>query len=231
MTSTSDFVDVDLWVELQGNRVDTITGWLKTVGYLINVVAAERQLPETSFTIVIADDFAGAVSEIEGDTDSAFTTERLGGSVVAGKCLEGYQAGHYFLVLDGAAASGVGAADAYLIYLVAHEMTHALLGHARYALGYEMRGQLIKGIADVVPDAAVTACEALEEWRADVLADIVLGQLATVNVGGGTDPVSGHDLHGDGYAEGLEAVMDDLHPGLINLVARYRLHRMSLEKM
>jgi hypothetical protein len=113
--------------------------------------------------------------------------------------------------------------------LIAHELAHPLQSSAAYA----------SGAMDGVEFPSVTPHEAFRsagrilanEYRADRLAEIVVGSLATVQVEEAVRPYATWYFRNRSYMDALAARFTDAHPDWPDLVERYRDHEISLDEM
>jgi hypothetical protein len=119
-------------------RITTLQVLTTSIHGILEHLTLDLGIPGFDVTVVVASDFAGEVSaalrSVEGDNGEVFTTERIGGAVM-GKCIP--LADDYsdrVVILDGTASPlGDPSGQAWVISLLAHELTHVVLGRARHA--------------------------------------------------------------------------------------------------
>ena len=195
------------------------------------------ELPE--LVVVGTLDFQSTVDELlhrlHGADEPAFTTERLGGTAV-GKTvplnddrskLEVVLAAEPWIEPAGPAGLGVG------LYLLAHELTHCVLERMRVLSG------ALEGVsfppATPRPAARSITRIAVDEMRADWVADLVLSLSATKTVEGEELPLHISDLGMLGptlYRDRLaELLVTRVYPGWANTVNTYRTWGMTLEEL
>lgn len=101
------------------------------------------------------------------------------------------------------------------------------------------RARQVAGVMEDVPRPSVTADQTMRsmarimagEYRADGLADLVLGQCVTIGAPGDTQPASHWALRGHEYLENVRAVVERAHPAWPDLVQAYREWRIPIEEM
>jgi hypothetical protein len=204
-----------------------------TIHGAMEYIAQEQQIPEVEVTVVVAGDFASEVGAIlrqkVGDS-TAFTTERIGG-VVVGKCIAlNDDFSKQMVVLDGTGwIYSDPAAQAQFLASLAHELAHVTIDRARHASG------ALDGVPATPYNGVDTAREiartAAAEFRADLIANAILGVLASIG-DGVTRPLTIYDLCGDGHRDELRRTLDAMvHPGWPDMVQCYREHRMTLPEL
>jgi hypothetical protein len=114
------------------------------------------------------------------------------------------------------------AAHALAALLVAHELSHPLLDRLRWASGV-MEGAMLPSQTPVEFARSITRI-AVDELRADMVANVVLGQLVTVTQEDGqTRPSTLVDVVGDDQRLDVGRVLDEIvHPGWPDLVQAYQ---------
>jgi hypothetical protein len=116
------------------------------------------------------------------------------------------------------------------MHLIAHELAHVVVGRTLHVSG---------ALADV-PVPSITGTEIARssgrilagEYRADMLADIVVGQFVTMNVDGGEPvPYRHWRLDRDGYLRSIHTLLEKAGARWPDTVQEYREWRMPLEEM
>ncbi len=202
-------------------------------------VAQRSEVPPTEITVVFADDFVTTVDELlatdaarAGRPHQTFTTDRVGGTVAAKNIPMSADGAHIAVVVNADQHHFVAPElEAHSIFLIAHELTHPLLTRLRAA------SQAMETMGPPATDAAANARgivrAAVDEYRADRIADVVLGALASITIDGQTRPMRMTDLFGGaGHRDYLPEILDGhVHPGWPGLVQDYREHRIPLEDL
>lgn len=184
--------------------------------------------------LVLADDFVAATQEIldlgNGGSASTFTTERLGGETVAKNLPLSDDGSHVAIVMNRQLLSGSGDVAAHSAYLVAHELMHPVLNWLRHESGVldgvvvpsSTPQEIARSIARIISD----------EYRADRIASVILGQFACVTEGGQEVPLNAGHIFGDSYTQQFLQVLDDrVWPGWADAVNAYRVHATDLDAM
>lgn len=194
------------------------------------------RLPACDITALLAEDFVRAVnSNLRGafriEEGGSFDANRVGGVVAAKNLDQTDDAGRVVVVFDAALWTNATepAVRASLLHLVAHEMAHPVIERARY----------VAGVLDDMVRPSVTADLTMRsmarimagEYRADGLADLVLGQCMTVGTLGDTQPATQWALRGHDYLENVRAVVERVHPAWPDLVQAYREWRIPIEEL
>jgi hypothetical protein len=190
--------------------------------------------------VVLASDLTSEVNQLSQEIAQAegsptlppFTVERIGGTVL-GKTLP-----HRMDYRDATIVVDAGLIDwsdqvgfAAGIHLLSHELAHVSIGRARWGCG------ALEGVA--FPSHTGTefarniARISAEEYRATVLADIVLGTVVTVGLDSGqTEPMTVYHIVGEGYQERLTSVLREVvHPGWPDTVTDYRYGVITLDEL
>lgn len=195
------------------------------------------ELPE--LRIIGTFDFQGTVNEVlrekHGNGEPAYTTERLGGTAVGKTILLSDDHTRAAIVMSAhgwtpaAEEAGLGLG----LFLLAHELTHAVLERVREVSG-ALDGVTFPSVTPVAVARSITRI-AVDEVRADKVADVVLSLNATKTVDGAqaplhiTDaPLLGPVLYRDRLAELLTTTV---YPGWRDLVNRYRNWGCSLDEL
>lgn len=217
------------FVQLVTSVYDTLCG-----------VADEAGYPTFDGQVILADHFTASVQNVidrleHGPPDYQFTTERLGGIVTA-KCIPTNEDQTEFAVVFDKTLwiSDDEISDALVVFFLAHELSHGLLGAALSASG------ALEGVR-TSPHTGVECARAIarssaHEFRADVIADVVLAEMSEVRPqdqrASESRPGTAHDLFGDGHLSQLGDVLDDIvHPGWPQTVWRYRHGGIALREL
>jgi hypothetical protein len=214
--------------------------WLDDrVGNLVSTIVQFMSLARTELTdidpgvreIVLAEDFTAAVRALEGGvhidgTLQDFDAERLGGLVVGKTLFRNEDHSEAVITMD----ARLFQADDNLalvgqIFLLGHELAHALFGQLRRANGYRMAPAFL-------PWDTSRWCTryVLEEYKADRVAQIVLRQFGTATSAEGDT----RHLRSTDYREGRD---EWVHAAEVATVAiaeaihRYRIGQMELGAM
>lgn len=213
-----------------------LDGYVKQVGGVISQFAEAAGCPDVSVTVVWVsdDDFAAAVQvALDGAESSSppFTTDRLGGSVMAKNISTKDDHSVVTIVMNTqfAAPSGHGAAHAF--FLLAHEMVHPLLSRLRTASG-ALDGVVFPSYTPVEMARSMTRT-VIDEMRADLVANALLGGVFTCDLpSGGARELTMADLLRDIHSETFGDVLrDHVWPGWPDAVERYRHHDLSLQDL
>lgn len=173
-------------------------------------LAEELGAPPFETTVVMSGDFASSIRRRQ--KDKSFSVERLGGQV-AGKTMpiapDDYS--DVALVMDMALMTSTPdkVQTAMFIYLLAHEMGHALTGRQRTTSGETPSANRVEPSGM----AAIYGLEAVDEWRCDRLADLTLGAMVTVVIDDVEQPMRyGWMMPADWTAELRDMVDEVVYP-------------------
>lgn len=161
---------------------------------------------------VLADSLAVEVASLL-EHSAAYDPVRLAGSLVIAKTIPlNADASHSAIVFDASLwrESGGAAVEVYRVGLVAHELGHTIIHRAAAEAG--ARRPLPE--APTTDDIAVEIGNAIaDEYRADRLAEIVVGQVASIGEGEQAHPLRSWEDLGPGYVNlvrgNLETADDD----------------------
>ncbi|SCF21919.1 hypothetical protein GA0070558_15619 [Micromonospora haikouensis] len=201
---------------------------IQPVHSAVATLAEELHTPPFKTNIVMSGDLTASVNQRTRQGD--FSAERIGGQV-AGKTIPvTLDYGEVDVVVDmGLMTSTPGATEsAMFIYLLAHELGHAVLGRQRATSGATpscRRGE-------PAGMAGLYGLEAMDEWRCDHLADLVLGAYASLDVDGVRQPARyGLIVPSDLTTELGHTIDEFVYPAWPDLVWSYRTGKISLEQM
>jgi|GEM_PF-4374639 len=203
-------------------------------GAMQSVLESSCGVSGFSFEAVLTEDLASVVNsnrEAVGEDPRTFTVERVGGRVAA-KCI-----GHASEKLPSRVvfADDCWRDDADEAVLasgcatIAHELAHCAL--------HELRGRMEpQQMADDETVGEFSAMEivrdALEEYRADNVANLFIGGLGECEVDGTKRPIRLSDVYGDEYEERLDDILSSVvYPGWRSRVQIYREGNAGLEEM
>lgn len=193
-------------------------------------------LPQSEVTAILAGDFA---SEVESHLPAAmrpeeggiFTTAREGGVVVAKNLDQRGDASEIIIVFDASFWAHADQPDIRLslVHVVAHELAHPVIERARY----------VSGAMDQVILPSITGTEVARsmarimagEYRADRLAELVLGSVVTIGADGETKPARTWYSTGARLLDNLVIVLGAAHPRWPDVVQAYREAEIPLEQM
>ncbi len=205
-----------------------------TARLIFSAYAANRVLmgiPASKVTAILADDFAGEVDRYI-PFGGPFYAERVGGSQAVAKNLDQtgdcsevvivFDAFHWRITDDPAQ-------KIFLVTIIAHELAHPILNRAAYASG-AMDGVVLPS---VTPHEGVRSGSRImaDEYRADRLAEIVAGTLASIRVDGEPKPYRTWPVRGQIYVDALVRILTDAHPAWPDTVDRYRNWEIPIEEM
>jgi hypothetical protein len=182
---------------------------------LVALVAEQMGVPWCDIGFVLAQDYARKVAEIQRAIGSPFaenmSTERVGG-VARAKAIDLDEAGaawslvfdpYYLTSENDDPVTTVG--DRYLFILcLCHEVAHVLIGRTRGACGFTK--EIERPAATAYGKARNIAMLAVEEYRADTLASILLGMVVPEAAEGECDQprrITSYDLYGDTHQADL----------------------------
>lgn len=207
---------------------------------VFEAMAQSFQVPMLDVTVQLTPDFQAAVEQAWRDsakswltTTGSYNPERLGGQAVA-KTLDLTEDGFRQRVVINSSALGqldTPAGQMWALHVLSHELAHTLLERLRHSSG------ALEGV--VFPSVTPTECArsmvrvAVDEIRADRVADLVVGTFAKVTMPDGqTKPAQITDAFGAGYRGQIADVLDTvIHPGWPNTVHAYQLGQLSLQEM
>jgi hypothetical protein len=217
MTIEIDFAADSLTSEQQATFAADATA----VYAVLDRMRRDAELPASQIKLLVADDFVTAVRGNQRD-EEPFVAERPFGRVGAKNLAQDEASERVVIVFD----SQVGNDRWRALGLIAHELAHPILTRARHA----------SGVLDNVVYPSHTPTEiarsisriGFDEYRADTIADIVLGAARTRTVDGVHSPARTWDLLGQDYWEGVREYFSGLYPQLPDLVQTYREWRLDL---
>lgn len=172
--------------------------------------------------------------QVHGPGQPTYTTERLGGTAVGKNIALNVDHSKVAVVMfagpwmPGAEARGL----AVGISLLAHELAHSVLERLRVASG-SLEGVTFPSTAPRPAARSITRI-AVDELRADRIADIVLSLSATKTVDGKGQPLhlSDQELFGSPYRDQLaELLVTRVYPGWRDSVNEYRNWGITLEEL
>lgn len=188
-------------------------------------------IPASRITVVLADDFVAEVDRwipFGGDYDA----ERAGGSrAIAKNLCQDADCSEVIIVFDAEPwrAPGDEVDRLFRATVVGHELIHPIQSRASYASG------ALDGveIPSVTPHEGFRSASRIlaNEYRADGLAEVVVGAMATVDVGGEIKPFATWFFRDRSYIDTLVAVLSAAHPKWPDLVQRYRDREISIDEM
>jgi len=197
--------------------------------------AQERGCPPVAIEAVLAVDFLREVREALADANDdaadTFKVERVGGTVAAKNVALDSDGEVVRVIFDAQLCTNATTAGvAWAVNLIAHEFAHPFLSRMRAS----------SGALEGVPNPSLTPTQmarsicrtAADEYRADSLADLVLGVVISVTNSQGTEALRYGDLTQGSYGETVaEALSTAVWPTLPELVMSYRIHAVDLMSM
>ncbi len=211
---------------------EALVATLETLAMAFDGVRSDQGVaPLTSLEIVVSDDLAGAVREFDSavigdESKENFHTDRVGGVVVGKTMYRDEEHRQPVLVMSrGSIDVSTPINHAHTTFLVAHELAHTLIGQMRHEAGVrtppaEVPWETCKWLARY----------AFEEYRADSIADVILGATASVTEeDGGSRPMTVRDAHfganefGELAATALRRIVGRIH--------EYRVSGKELSEM
>ncbi|WP_199438805.1 hypothetical protein [Umezawaea beigongshangensis] len=183
--------------------------------------ASALNVPDFAVTFVLTADFESSVRRRTGEDD--LVAERAGGVPARRTIPTEDDHARCDVVVDTSLVGG-GADPVHVMWSMAHEMCHVLLGRMRSAVPGVA---LSPGHVPFDRDAGAIALDAYDEYRCDNFANWVVSH--GVRRSPGEAPASGYEFVGDTYADLLRAALDErAHTGWADLVHAYRQHETSL---
>lgn len=202
-------------------------------------IGQQADVPPTEVVVVLTDNFVLTADELlaadaasAGTEHQTFTTERVAGTVAAKNIP---------MSADGSTIAVVFNADyhhfvapelqAHSLFLIAHELTHPLLTRLRAASGSMQ--SLVPPPTELASIARGITVGAIDEYRADLVADLILGKFASATVDGKTRPLRMTELlGGTGHRGNIPDVINDhVYPGWPDLIDDYRSGEFSLMEL
>lgn len=200
---------------------------------IIAALAERYEVGDIHVDLVLADDFVSttqAILDLDGPSGLTFDTERLGGEAVAKNLPLSDDGSHVAVVMNRHLLSAVGEAAAQTIFLVAHELMHPIFNRLRIRAGVlddaefpsSTPWEVARSIARTVND----------EYQADFVASILLGQFGTAGDGESKETLHAGHIFGNSHTEQFQQVLDThVWPGWADTVRDYQYHRLSLDRM
>ncbi len=197
--------------------------------------AAEVGMPKL-IEIILAEDFDKTVLERmrkNKEYENQFTSERPFGHVAAKNLAQDDLQEHVVIVFNASdwsrEMSNTGNGKLLQLALIAHELAHPFLARMRQASG------AAKGVVypSITPSESAKSLSRIivDEYHADFLADLIVNQLCTKNVNGGSSPAHVWDVLGQLSLESLKQYLSDagtIFPGHVN---SYRTRQIPLNLM
>ncbi|MEV4817201.1 hypothetical protein [Micromonospora tulbaghiae] len=204
--------------------------FIQPVHSAITTVAEDLGTPPFETTVVMSGNLTASVNRRA--KDKSFSPERVGGQV-AGKTMPidptNYSQVDVVMDMGMMTSTPDGTQQAMFVYLLAHELGHAVIGRQRTTSGDTPTCHR----AEPSGMAGLFGLEAIDEWRCDRLADIILGGVATANIDGEQQsPVRYGMMLPSDWAADLQQVVDEVvYPAWPDLVWSYRVREIGLEQM
>jgi hypothetical protein len=195
-------VSIEVEILAPAATEETVAEFRAIAGALGAVVERLREdagIPEVAVTTILADDLGREIAK-RAPNGEAFVAERLVGSEVVAKTIRTSANGSSSdIVFDARYWVGDGAeAQAVRIRLFAHELTHTLMNRAAAVAGAR-RGQPAHPTTDDI--AFELGSIIADEYRADRIAEFVLGQFVKVGEGDSQQPYRSWETEGEGYVD------------------------------
>lgn len=232
---------LDTSVEASQAKAEAFEQIVRPVQPWFNAMCSMLEIPDIRVTAVLAEDFVGAVSRAieQSDSDSLkrkpFTVERLAGGIVAAKNIPMADDWSEVHVIFDAAQLDTETAQAHAksLYFAAHEFAHPLLGRLRHAAGCGTPRHDPTRHQTPLEAARLILSQALDEWRADFVANAVLSQTVTIDTNDSERRgAGGPDVGVGGYVGQIGAILASMvHPGWPDTVLNYRTHKIDLMTM
>lgn len=202
---------------------------VRRVHWCISMIRREMKLPSPNVTLLLTDGFEDAVRSI--GSCPGFSASREGGRV-AGKCLpQSSDWSSSIVVLDVEWwVSTTNVDKALQIALLAHEMAHPFIEHVRLATGAARPGESV-GDGHWARNLKSDLVPLLNEYRADKVADVVLGMLVSSTRNGESIAASLWDLIGQDSVESLGDILRGAYPRWPRTVQDYREGWIDLQRM
>lgn len=197
----------------------------------------QAHIPEPDVAALLTDNITKDVQRhmqrLDEDDRLDFTPERIGG-VVAGKNLpQNKDHSSVVIVFNGQIWEGYDQAAGHtrllVLHLIAHELAHPFIEHARHISG-AMDGVVLPSITAGEMARSATRIFA-GEYRADMLAEAFVRQVASTTVDGVTRGVNCWDVFAFEWCMNLATELQRAYPMLPDTVQEYRERRMPLETM
>ena len=181
---------------------------------------------------VICEDFAAEVAaDLDPTGGNTYSGDRVGGEVAA-KTMVDPDHGGYAIYLNGRQLCDGDEAQSELslMFLIAHEANHVLQYDTRRISAVadkDSSGGMVRRAARFIGHFAV------DEYRADAVASVILAQAASVTdtTTGISRSASPQDTFAFDHLAGFEAAVLGMYPTLADTVDDYRNHRISLEAL
>jgi hypothetical protein len=193
-------------------------------------LAEAARVPFPAMHVVGAYDFGRAVQDVFDEDKLAlpeYTVERIAGTAMGKTISRNADSTRVTVIMDGRIwLPDVPEANAAGLALMVHEFTHALIARLR-----SLRPVTPHRIAPYECARQITLAT-VDEYRADSIANLVLGRYAQREVNGVQEPLRIVDIWGDLYDSQLvEALDKTVYPGWPDAVQRYQLSGNGLTEM
>lgn len=202
---------------------------------LLEELRERAGIPESKIVLMLADDFAATVRDnmrIQSD-EGEFSPERIGGMVAAKNLPQSDDYSSVIIVFDAnhwrVESDPQGLARVQQILLLAHEMSHVMLNRARHCSG-ALDGVTFPSFTGFEVARSLTRI-LVDEYRADMIADLYIRQLASAEIDGEMHRVGVWDVFGQDYVEGAITSVGQAHPVWPDVVQNYREWGSDLSTM
>jgi hypothetical protein len=188
-------------------------------------------IPASRVTAILADDFVGEVQQ-RIPFGGVFEAERVGGARAIAKnlCLTD-DCSEVAVVFD--AESWRGPSDdvdrLFRATIIGHELAHVIQARASRASG-AMDGVELPSVTPYEGFRSASRILA-NEYRADALAEVVVGAMASVEINGEPRPFATWFYRDRSYINALVGLLSAAHPSWPDLVDRYRNWEIPIEEM
>lgn len=220
---------IDLPPDLPPRTETEARHWVERVVSFVAGLAGDLGHDWPHVRVVLTEHFDKAVRAARGDAPNATVTrERVGGRVT-GITIYDEDVGATVVVEASVERLSNPLGLVFACWLLAHELGHVMTVHAHATLGIRDVAGLVED-SSVPPGAGLLALDALDEFRADLIAAVWLRQ---VRVGGdlAVDEMTPAFFFGDyDYAEVVE-LLPVTTTDVLEVVTNYRLRRIPLEDM
>lgn len=193
----------------------------------------QRRIRGFSVRMVLTNDIAAAVRRECPPSDEdprVFTPDRLAGTVSAKTFFPRADGEPYTIIeSDEAWAQEGDDALAHGLSSLSHELGHCAIDCCRRASGYT---PLMDNVTAGESASREIAFDALDEYRADWIADLLLRVMGTAGEGDEAVPLGLHHLAGNGFTDTLRDVLSrEVYPGWPDRVQAYRERLVTLVDM
>jgi len=207
--------------------LEDFESYARVVFTLLDKVRENAGIPESEVTLILANDLTATVQErirSFSDENESFSPERIGGIVAAKNLPQSPDYSSVAIVFDAAwwtvESDPRGFEKTHQLFLIAHELSHPMLQRARHCSG-ALDGVILPSFTGGEVARSLTRVLA-DEYRADVIADLIVRQFASAKIEGEVRTAGAREIFGQGHIESASAAVAQAYPLWPDIVQSFR---------